>query len=64
MFKEHLLHIEKEIKNVENTDVFTEAVKTKLDNSLDRYVENLEETTQYLLSRDTQSLITYFSKKR
>lgn len=64
MFKEHLLHIEKEIKNVGNTDVFTEAVKTKLDNSLDRYVENLEETTQYLLSRDTQSLITYFSKKR
>ena len=44
MFKRNLLYIEEEMKKIYNKDVFEESVKEKLNNSLDKYISNLENT--------------------
>lgn len=64
MFKRNLLYIEEEMKKIYNKDVFEESVKEKLNNSLDKYISNLENTCRYLLSQDTKSLIKFLNKKR
>lgn len=64
MFKRNLLYIEGEMKKIYNKDVFEESVKEKLNNSLDKYISNLEDTCSYLLSQDTKSLAKFFNKKR
>ena len=64
MFKRNLLYIEEEMKKIYNKDVFEESVKEKLNNSLDKYISNLENTCSYLLSQDTKSLAKFFNKKR
>jgi hypothetical protein len=52
------------MKKIYNKDVFEESVKEKLNNSLDKYISNLENTCRYLLSQDTKSLVKFLNKKR
>lgn len=57
MFKINLLYIESEINNIYQTNVMENAVRSKLNNVLEKYSKNLEETCKYILSRDYKTIV-------
>lgn len=64
MFKEKLLYIESEIDKVSQIDVMEKSVSDKLNNSLEKYVTNLEDTCKYLLSQDMKTIIKFLNKDK
>lgn len=56
MFKENLLYIKDDIEKTLalNKDVMKESVQNKLNNSMEIYLKNLDETCHYMLSQETK----------